>query len=100
MLKMHALTFAATSEKELRRQIDRSVSRALIDDKYAQSLLSDPTVAVQEQGCAPQHYKQLMQIKASSLVDFATQAQALFWVVAPTPSSSLEALLPLAAAAR
>jgi hypothetical protein len=86
MLDMHALTFAATSEKELRQQIDRSVSRALVDDDYAQLLLADPTVAVDGHGCAPQHYKKLMQIKASSLVDFATQAQALFWVVEPTPS--------------
>ena len=61
MLDVHAPPFAATSEKELRRQIDRSMSRALVDEDYARLLLSDPTVAVQEQGCAPQHYKQLME---------------------------------------
>ena len=88
MLDMQAPTFAAISEKELRRQIDRSVSRALVDDAYAHLLLSDPTVAIEERGCAPQHYKKLMQIKASTLVDFARQAQALFWLSEPAPSSS------------
>ena len=84
---MQALSFAANTEKELRRQIDRSVSRALVDGDFAQSLLSNPAVAVEERGCTPQQYKQLLQIHASSLSDFAHQAQSLFWSIEPASRS-------------
>ncbi len=95
-----APTTRHSAEKELRRQIDRSVARALFDQEYAALLLSDPTVAVEDQGCPPQHFKSLRSIRAFDVADFARQAQALFWLVEPTPSSPLEAQLPRAAAAR
>jgi len=61
-------------------------------------LLTDPTVAVEDRGCPPQQYKTLRSIRATDLLDFARQAQALFWIV--QPSTSLEdGCLPLAAAA-
>src|ERR687885_2371381 len=85
-------------EKDLRRQIDRSVSRALVDDDYARLLLTDPTVALEDRGCAPQQYRSLRSIHATDLLDFARQAQALFWIVEPHPSTQ-EAQLQLAAAA-
>ena len=89
------------ADKELRRQIDRSVSRALFDEEYASLLLTDPTVALEEQGCPPQQFKSLRGIHAKDLADFARQARALFWLVDPAPStSSMEAQLPLVAAAR
>lgn len=89
-----------SAEKWLRRQIDRSVSRALVDREYATLLLSDPTVALEERGCSPQQFKSLRGIQATNLADFARQAQALFWLVERSPASSaLEAELPLAAAA-
>jgi hypothetical protein len=73
------------SEKGLRRQIDRAVSRALVDDKFANLLLADPTVVLEDRGCPPQQYLSLRSIHASDLVDFARQAQALFWDAAQLP---------------
>ena len=89
---------ALIGERDLRRQIDRSVSRALVDSQYASLLLTDPTVALEDHGCAPQQYKSLRSIRAMDLIDFARQAQALFWIVESQPSSP-EDQLPLAAAA-
>src|ERR687885_620672 len=86
-------------EKDLRRQIDRSVSRALVDDEYARLLLTDPTVALEDHGCAPQQYRSLRSIQATNLVDFARQARALFWIVEPHHPTTQEAPLQLAAAA-
>ena len=87
-----------TPERDLRKQIDLSVSRALVDDDYARRLLIDPTVAVEDTGCQLHMLKALRSIHATDLVDFARQAQALFWRVEPT-SPYLEEQLPLAAAA-
>ncbi len=92
------MAFSSTVEKELRRQIDRSVSRALVDRDYARRLLTDPTVVVEDHGCPPQQYKSLRSIRATDLLDFARQAQALFWIVQPS-SSPLDVQLPLAGAA-
>jgi hypothetical protein len=92
------MSSSVANEKDLRRQIDRSVSRALVDRDFARLLLTDPTVALEDHGCAPQHYKSLRSIRATDLLDFARQAQALFWIVEPK-SAVPEAHLPLAAAA-
>ena len=86
---------SSTAERDLRRQIDISISRALVDDDYARRLLIDPTVAVEDSGCQLQLLKSLSTIQAADLVDFARQAQALFWRVEPTPYS--EQQQPLAA---
>jgi hypothetical protein len=86
MLDMQVLSFAPTTEKNLLRQIDHSVSRALVDGVFAQTLLADPTVAVEQAGCTPQAYRKLRQIHASDLEDFARQALALFWPMEPTRS--------------
>src|SRR5437762_3351913 len=93
-----APSMTLTREKDLRRQIDRSVSRALVDREYAKVLLTDPTVAIEDHGCAPQQYKSLRGIHATDLFDFARQAQALFWIVEPQPGAR-EAERPMAAAA-
>jgi hypothetical protein len=77
--------FALIGEKDLRRQIDRSVSRALVDGDYAQKLLSDPTVVLEDRGSTPQHYKELHGIHASNLRDFAEQAQSIFWAAESLP---------------
>src|SRR5256714_9432547 len=84
-------------EKALRRQIDRSVTRALVDPEYARLLLTDPTVALEDHGCSPQQYRSLRSIRATDLVDFARQARALFWIVEPQ-SSPQQDELQLAAA--
>jgi hypothetical protein len=94
-------------EKDLRRQIDRAVSRALVDGEYASLLLADPTVVLEDHGCPPQQYLSLRSIHASDLIDFARQAQALFWIADPLEFSSSpnwrhlneEERRPLAAAA-
>jgi len=93
-------SFAQLSEKELRRQIDRSVSRALVDRDFARLLLSDPTVVLEDRGCPPQQYKSLRTIKASNLLDFARQAQGLFWAVDTTPQAEESQRTLAAAAAR
>jgi hypothetical protein len=77
-------TIAATGEMNLRRQIDKSVSRALVDADYARLLLSDPTVVLEDQGCPLQQYKALRSIRADTLFDLAQQALALFWAVGPS----------------
>ena len=88
-------------EKDLRRQIDRSVCRALVDDSFARLLLADPLVVLEDHGCTPQQRKSLRTIHARNLVDFARQAQALFWSVEPHDQPLLlEDTLPLVAAAR
>lgn len=94
-------------EKDLRRQIDRAVSRALVDGEYASILLADPTVLLEDHGCPPQQHLSLLSIHATDLVDFARQAQALFWLAESIPfrpSSNLRQLnqeeqRPLAAVA-
>jgi hypothetical protein len=83
----------------LRRQIDKSVTRALFDPCYAQRLLTDPSIALEETGCPPQQFVTLRSIRAVDVVDFARQAHALFWRAEPK-SSYLEEELPLAVAAR
>jgi hypothetical protein len=98
MIDTKTVPFTAASEKELRRQIDRSVSRALVDRDYAQLLLTDPTVALEDHGCPPQQFKSLRSIRATDLIDFARQAQALFWIVQPMASPE-DVRLPLVAAA-
>jgi hypothetical protein len=91
-------TFAASGDVDLRRQIDRSLSRALFDEEYAQRLLTDPTIALEASGCPLPQRKSLSNIHALDVVDFARQAHALFWRT--EPKSYLEDQLPLAAAAR
>jgi len=98
MLDNRPSTLSVTSEKDLRRQIDRSVSRALVDGDYARLLLMDPTVALEDRGCSPQQFKSLRNVRANNLLDFTRQVQSLFWIVESNPLS-MEAQFPLAAAA-
>jgi hypothetical protein len=84
LLDVHASTFADRGENELRRRIDRSIGRALVDRDYAQLLLTDPTTVLEDRGCALHDYKRLRSIRATNVFDFAVQAQALFWTVDPT----------------
>ena len=106
MVTQDSAYLSVISESDLRRQIDRSVSRALVDTEYARLLLSDPTVVLEDRGCPPQQYLSLRSIEANSLLDFARQAQALFWAVEPSNSRGELAIveeegasLPLPAAA-
>jgi hypothetical protein len=89
------------AEQNLRRQIDRSVSRALADGDFASQLLRNPALALADHGCAPQHRRSLLGIRAVNLTDFARQAQALFWIVDLDAASPCEEYAqPLAAGAR
>jgi len=72
-------SLAMMSERELRRQIDRSLSRALTDYDFARHLLADPTVVLDARGCTPQQYLDLRSINAHTISEFAGQAMALFW---------------------
>src|SRR5260370_14437373 len=80
MLAQAPTAVSELSEKELRRQIDHAVSRALFDRDYASELLADPTIALEDHGCLPQQYLSLRGIQASDVVDFAHQARARFWI--------------------
>ena len=80
MLAQAPAPVSLLTEKDLRRQIDRAVSRALFDREYASELLADPTVALEDHGSLPQQYLSLRGIQAHDLVDFAHQARALFWI--------------------
>jgi hypothetical protein len=97
-LMMDELSPVALSERELRRQIDRTVSRALVDQEFAKHLLADPTIALDHRGCTPQQYLELRSIDAGNVTDFARQAMALFWSDARYPRFQ-EEQLTLAAAA-
>jgi hypothetical protein len=99
MIDTRPTTISAIGEKDLRYQIDRSVSRAMFDGDYARLLLADPTVVLEDYGCTPQQLKSLCSISASSLFDFAQQARALFWADEPTYQTDHQEDLPLAAAA-
>jgi hypothetical protein len=100
LLAQRRASDSSTPERDLRRQIDLSVSRALVDDSYARRLLTDPTVAVEDGGCQLHMLKALRSIHATDLVDFACQAQALFWRVEPRAAYAEEQLPLVAAAAR
>ena len=83
MLDHAPTSLSMLGKKDLRRHIDRAVSRALVDGEYASVLLADPAVALQDRDCPPQQYLSLLSIRATDLVDFARQARALFWSVEP-----------------
>jgi hypothetical protein len=85
MLAQAPSAVSIMSEKALRRQIDRAVSRALVDGEFASLLLANPTVVLEDHGCPPQQYLSLRGIQANNLVGFARQAQALFWSSEPLP---------------
>jgi hypothetical protein len=80
MLAQSPATVSLLSEKDLRRQIDHAVSRALFDRDYASELLANPTIALEDHGCPPQQYLSLRGIQARDVVDFAHQARARFWI--------------------
>jgi hypothetical protein len=88
------------ADNDLRRQINRSVGRALVDREYANRLLSNPALALEDHGCSPQQLKTLRSIRTTDLMDFARQAQARFWVLEPGLASMEENLPPAAAARR
>ncbi|MBV9323885.1 MAG: hypothetical protein JO352_08885 [Chloroflexi bacterium] len=78
-------TFLA--EKALRRQIDRSISRALADGDFARQLLTNPALVVEDRGCSPQQLRSLRTIRAADVTEFARQAHALFWLGEPKRSA-------------
>jgi hypothetical protein len=66
------------ADRELRRHLNRSVSRALVDRESAWGLLINPALAVEDHGCSAEQLRSLLSIHASDLTDFARQAQAVF----------------------
>lgn len=99
MIDMRPTNVSALSEKDLRHQIDLSVTRALLDGDYAAMLLADPTMVLEDRGCAPQHHKDLRSIRATDVTDFARQAYNVFWTSA-APSHTREDHRQVAVAAR
>lgn len=99
MIETRPTTVSALSEKDLQRQINLSVSRALVDRDYAAMLLADPTRVLEDRGCAPQHYKELRGIRAADISDFCQQALGVFWPTSPL-AHAREDQLSFAVAAR
>jgi hypothetical protein len=66
-------------ERDVRRQLDLAIARAIVDVGYSRQLLADPTIALDGHGCTPQQYLQLREIQADSIREFACQAESLFW---------------------
>jgi len=97
--KSVSISKAFLTDTALRRQIDRSVSRALVEREYANRLLANPALALGDLGCSPQQLRTLVSIRTTNLTDFARQLQRAFWLVEPRPAS-VEEDLPVAAAAR
>jgi hypothetical protein len=73
-----AASQSCLAEKELRRHINRSVSRALVDREYARRLLINPALALADRRCSAEQLASLQSIHATDLTDFARQAQAVF----------------------
>ncbi|MBV9580392.1 MAG: hypothetical protein JO057_17540 [Chloroflexi bacterium] len=71
------------ADKDLRRQIDRSIARALSDGEYARQLLGNPVLVLEDRGCSPQQLRSLRTIRAADVTEFARQAHALFWMAQP-----------------
>ena len=67
-------------EHELRRLIDRSVSRAMFDHAFATRMLADPTVVLGDTGCTPQQRRDLRTIRARTVLEFAERAHERFWL--------------------
>jgi hypothetical protein len=80
MASLSAPTTQPVRDHELRRLIDRSLGRALFDREYATRLLADPTVALGHSGCTPQQRRDLRNIHARTVVEFAERAHELFWI--------------------
>jgi hypothetical protein len=80
MATMTAPSRQDVGEHELRRLIDRSVSRALFDSAFATRMLADPTVVLGDTGCTPQQRRDLRTIRARTVLEFAERARELFWL--------------------
>jgi len=89
-------TMHQVGEYELRRLIDRSVSRAMFDHAFATRMLADPTVVLGETGCTPQQRRDLRTIRARTVLEFAERARELFWL-APLDRVYQDAALAAAA---
>ena len=91
-LRQRAMSCSQTCELELRRQVNRAISRALVDDDYAAALLAHPAVALCAPGCLSRQHLELGEIRASSLQDFASQALEVCWPSwrrSPVPTTAL-----------
>jgi hypothetical protein len=79
-------------ERRIRRQIDRAVGRALVDDGFAARLLAEPALAVDADVCGQAHCRDGCCCRAEDLADFARQMITRFWgpaqgaVPAPQPT--------------
>jgi len=80
MVSMTAPSRQDLGEQDLRRLIDRSVSRAMFDSAFATRLLADPTMVLGDTGCTPQQRRDLRTIRARTVLEFAERARELFWL--------------------
>jgi hypothetical protein len=66
-------------EAALRRRISREVWRALAYPEFARALLADPARILGDSGWTLRQQHDLASIRATSVQDFARQAELLFW---------------------
>ena len=76
---MSARTWRWSEERQIRRQIDRVIGRALVDHCFAARLLCEPVLALAADTCEHAQYQSVRQIRAQDLDDFANQIFAQFW---------------------
>jgi hypothetical protein len=55
------------------------VWQALADAAFARALLADPAVLLGGVGCTPQQRLRVERLRATTIKDFARQAEAAFW---------------------
>lgn len=88
----------AWGEREIQARIDRAVLRGLADAAFARAMLANPSILMEGAGCTPQQYLKLTSIRAGNVVDFARQAEALFWPSRVHRPHALPEARPVAAA--
>ena len=71
--------YSAASEAALRRRLSREVWRALAEPPFAAALLADPGRVLGDAGCTLQQQRGIASIRATTIEDFARQAELLFW---------------------
>ncbi len=70
---------SAAREAALRRRISREIWRALANPDYASALLEDPVRILDDTGWTLRQRYDLASIHATTIQQFARQAERVFW---------------------
>jgi hypothetical protein len=70
---------AVADDAVLRRRLSSEIWRALADPVFARALLNDPVAVLGSTGYTLRQHRRLASIRATTVRDFARQAEPLFW---------------------